>query len=144
VTALDTITSSMEQSPSCQGDSNSSSQEIFLFFINPKLHSSVHKNPLLVPMLSQMNPVHSFLHYFCKIRSNNALSSHLCLCSPSDVSLNFSTYNLCSFLISHMRATCFANFTLPDFIKLIIFNDSRRELGIFLLTTASRTVLGPI
>jgi hypothetical protein len=32
-----------------------------------KIHHQVHRNPPLVPILSQMNPIHSLLSYFLKI-----------------------------------------------------------------------------
>ena len=48
------LTSSMEQNPSCKG-----SQEIPHMLRNPKVHYRIHKCPLPVPFLSQIDPGHT-------------------------------------------------------------------------------------
>jgi len=53
------------------------SQEIPRLFWNPRVHYCVHNNPPLVPILSQMHPVHTLPPYLPKNPSNIILSSTL-------------------------------------------------------------------
>jgi len=52
----------MEQSPS-EANSHLCNQEIPHLLQNPKFHNRVHKGPPLVPILSQMNPLHAPTSY---------------------------------------------------------------------------------
>lgn len=52
-------TNSTEQSASSDTDSHSAGQKIPRLLWKPKAHWRVHKYPLLVPLLSQMNPISS-------------------------------------------------------------------------------------
>jgi len=53
------------------------SQESPRLLWNPKVHYHVEKRPSLVPILSQMNPFHTFLTCFPKIHSNIIHTTHL-------------------------------------------------------------------
>jgi hypothetical protein len=58
-----------------ESNSHSANQENLRLLWNPKVRYRVHKSPSLVPVLSQMHPVHTFPPYFLKIYSNFILSS---------------------------------------------------------------------
>jgi len=56
----------MEQNASREATSHSASQEIPCLLWNPTVHYRVHSGPSLVPMLTEMHPVHIFPPYFHK------------------------------------------------------------------------------
>ena len=71
----------MEQSPSRDVNRFSASQEITSILWNPKIHYPIHKCSPPVPILSQLDPVHTPTFHFLKVHLK--LSSHLRLRLPS-------------------------------------------------------------
>jgi hypothetical protein len=58
----------MEQSPSWEANNHSASQQILRLSRNQKINYHVYKGPSPVPLLNQVHPLHTFPHYFPKIR----------------------------------------------------------------------------
>jgi hypothetical protein len=58
----------MEMNPFLETTSRSASQEFPNILWNPEVQFLVSKAPSLLPILSQMNPVHTTPSYFTKIR----------------------------------------------------------------------------
>jgi hypothetical protein len=60
----------MELSPSSEVTNCADIQEYPSILRNPKIHNCVHKSPPLVPILSQINSVHTTTSYLSKIQFN--------------------------------------------------------------------------
>jgi hypothetical protein len=59
-----------EPSPSWEAANCAANQEFPSILRNPKVHHRVHKSPSLVPILSQIDPVHTIPFYLSKIYFN--------------------------------------------------------------------------
>jgi hypothetical protein len=60
----------MELSPSWVAANIAETQEIHTFFGNRKVHYRIQESPPLVPILSQIDPVHTTPFYLSKIHFN--------------------------------------------------------------------------
>ena len=113
---------------------------------NPKVHYRIHKCPPSVPILSQLDPVHTPHPNFW--RSILILSSHLCVGLPSaPFPSGFPTKTLYTTLLSPIHATFPAHLILLHFITRTIFGEQYISLSSslcsFLHSPVTSSLLGP-
>ena len=122
------LTYSMEQSPSWEANSFSDRQVIPRILRNPKVHYRGHKCPPPVPILSQLDSVHTPTFHFMKIHLNIILPPKLE--SPKwSHSSGFPTKILYTPVLSPIRATCPAHVIHLDFITRSILGEGYRSLS---------------
>ena len=136
----------MQQSPSWKANWFSANQEIPRILWNPKVHYRIHKCPPPVPILCQLDPVHTSTSYFLKIHLNIILPS-----TPGSpwwfLSFRFPHQNpVYASPISHTRHTP-RHIILLDFITRAILGEAYRSfsssLCSFLHSPVISSLVGP-
>jgi len=129
----------MEKSPE-EAKSRSANQKIPHLLWNPKVHYHVHKILPLIPILSQMNPIHTFSSYLIR--------SILIIILPSNLSLSpFRSANQNFVCISQTSNKCHMPCPYPPQLNsLIIFSEQYKlwsySLSIFLQLSIPSSLLG--
>ena len=122
----------------CSWASNrfSASQEIPRISWNTKVHYCIHKRPPPVPILSQLDPLHTPTSHFLKIHLNTVLPS-----TPGSPKWSSTTKTQYKPLLSPIRATCPAQLILLDFITRKILGEEYRSLSSSLCIVFSTPLL---
>ena len=140
------LTYSVEQSSSLKANRFSASQGIPHILLNPKVHYPINKCPPPVPLLSQLDPVHTPTLHFLKIHLNIILPS-----TPGSpkwsLSLRFPHQHPVYASPPPIRATSPTHLILLDFITRTIFGEQYRSLISslcnFLHSPVTPSLLGP-
>ena len=118
----------MQLSPSSEANRFSANQEIPNILWNQEVHYRIYNSPPPLPILSQLDPVHTPTPHFLKIHLNIILPS-----TPGSPKWFFPSGFSIKTLYTHLpfptRATCPAHHILLDFITRKILGDEYRLLS---------------
>ena len=118
----------MEQRSSWEANRFAASQEIVRILWSSKVYYRTHKCPPPVPILSQLDPVHTPTSHFLKINLNIILTS-----TPGSpqwfLSPRFAHQNPLHASPLPIRATCPAHLILHDLIARTILGEEYRTLS---------------
>jgi len=122
------LTYSMQHTHSWEANRFSARQEIPSILWNPKVHYCIHKSPPTIPILSQLDPVHTPTSHFLKIYLNIILPS-----TPGSskwtLALRFPPSNPVYASLLPIHATCPAYLIFLDFITRTIFGEQYKSLS---------------
>jgi len=118
----------MEQRSSWEANRFAASQEIVRILWSSKVYYRTHKCPPPVPILSQLDPIHTPTSHFLKINLNIILTS-----TPGSpqwfLSPRFANQNPLHASPLSIRATCPAHLILHDLIARTILGEEYRTLS---------------
>jgi len=120
----------MQQSASSEANRFSASKEIPRILCNPKVHNRIHKCPRPVPILRQINPVHTPTFKFLKFHLN-IIFPFVLLVPKYLFPSGFLTKMLYTPLLSHICVTCPAHLVLRDFFARTKLREQYRSLCSF-------------
>jgi hypothetical protein len=116
------VTNFLQLSPSWEAASHAATQELPKIVWNPKVYYRVHKSLPLVPILSQINPVHTTTSCPSSIIQYH-LPTYVLVFLVVSFLLDFPPISYMHSFSPPLRVTCHANLILLDLIILLILDE---------------------